>query len=553
MRRFLAVPVVALALVPPAAWAKEKPLHPNEVRSDGSWVRDADDASKATPGGAVVLALLSEPDTFNPYLTTTADVDEMLKFIFPQLMEEQPDYSKGPPEFTPYAADSWETSADGLSITFHLNKDMAWGDGVPVTADDVKYSWETAKNADVAWVSNSIKDFIDDVKVVDPKTVVLHYTKVYPYQIMDANDGFIIPKHVFSKIPYKDWRTQASWTSQAALGAGPYQVAEYTPQERIVLKANPKYFKKGLPRIQTVTFRIIKSHQAQRDALLSGGLDVYQTVNPLEARRILDEGRFRLYNCRSRGFTYIGWNCKKAPLDDPEVRRAMTLGIDREDLVEAAYVGYGDLCTSPILSTMWAHDETLQPWPYDTDEAEKVLQSRGWKRGGDGVYAKDGKRLSLTILTNSVNEIRKRICEKIQANLKLIGVEMKIELVEPNQLTERLRNHEFEVEYGAWYVATKVDEKPTWHSSSQGRDGYNWIAYTNPRVDEIIDTARTMSDFKAAKVLWKEFQQIIHKEQPYTFVAEPRQLNAYSKRIHGVLSAATTPYFNVDEWWVDAK
>ena len=100
---------------------------------------------------------------------------------------------------------------------------------------------------------------------------------------------------------------------------------------------------------------------------------------------------------------------------------------------------------------------------------------------------------------------------------------------------------DFDVEYGAWYVATKVDEKPTWHSTSRGRDGYNWIDYENKRVDEIIDTARVMSDFKAAKVLWKEFQQIIHKEQPYTFVAEPKQLNAYAKSIRNVMSAAVSP------------
>src|SRR5437764_763882 len=85
---------------------------------------------------------------------------------------------------------------------------------------------QRAKNADVAWENNSIKDYIDDVKVVDAKTVALHYTTIYPYQVMDANDGYILPKHVFGKIPYKDWHTRASWTAEAGVAGGPYRVVE---------------------------------------------------------------------------------------------------------------------------------------------------------------------------------------------------------------------------------------------------------------------------------------------------------------------------------------
>jgi peptide/nickel transport system substrate-binding protein len=554
MARRRLLPVLAvLVLAPAAAFAAPKRApHANEVRSDKAWVEDpASDPAKAKAGGSVVLTLLADPDSLNPYLSTYADVEDVMKMTFPQLMHEQPDYAKGPPDFTPYAAERWETSADGQTLTFFLRKDMTWSDGMPVSADDVKFSWETAKNADVAWTGGSIKDFIDDVKVVDPKTVALHYTAVYPYQLMDANDGFIVPKHVFGKIPYKDWRTKASWTAEAGVTAGPYRVTEYTAQERVVLEANPKYYRAGFPRIGKITFRIIKNLGAQRDALLSGGVDAVQSVQPLEVKRILDDGRFRVFNCLSRGFTYVGWNCRKFPTDDPDVRRAFTLAIDRDDLVEALYVGYADVATSPILSSFWAHDETMKPLPFDPDEATKLLESKGWKKGDDGVYAKEGKRLALTILTSSANELRVKACTKVQAYLKEIGAEMKIELVEPNQLAERLRKHDFQAEYGAWYVATKVDEKPTWHSASRDYDGFNWVDYVNPRVDEIIDKARVMGDFKAAKPLWVEMQRIVEKEQPYTFVAEPRLLNAYHKKIRGILSASVGPYLNVEEWWID--
>jgi peptide/nickel transport system substrate-binding protein len=544
--------VAALVVLVPACGKSDGPRKKGiEIKNDKAWAKAPDDPKTAKPGGQLVLPFLSEPDSFNPYLTTTADVDDVMKLVYPNLMVEGPDFSQGPPEFTPYAAASWETSADGKTITFHLQKDMNWGDGVPVTADDVRFSWETAKNADVAWTGNSIKDFIDDVKVIDPKTVAMHYTEVYPYQLMDANDGAIIPKHVFSKIPYKDWKTRGTWTAEAGKGAGPYRVTEYTAQERFVLEANPTYFKKGFPRIPKVTFRIIKSLGAQRDALLSGGLDVNQTLPPIEVKRVSDTGQFRIFNFLSRSYTYVSWNCGKAPFDDPEVRRAMTLGINRKELVESIYYGYAEVGASPIISAFWAHDASIKPWPYDRAEAEKILQARGWKKGSDGIYAKDGKRLSFTISVSASNEIRQKACTKVQAHLKLIGVEVKIELVDFNTLSERTRKHDFEATYGAWGVATKVDMKSTFHSSERGYDGHNFVDYSNPRVDEIIEKARIMSDFPAAKKLWSEFEQILQKEQPYTHVAEPRQLNVYRNKIRGVLSASTSPYHNLEEWWID--
>ena len=522
-----------------------------EIRGDKTWAKAPDDPKAAKPGGQLVLPFLSEPDSFNPYLTTTADVDDVMKLIYPNLMVEGADFSKGPPEFTPYAAASWEKSGDGKTITFHLQPDMNWGDGVPVSADDVRFSWETAKNADVAWPGNSIKDFIDDVKVIDPKTVALHYTEVYPYQLMDANDGAIIPKHIFSKIPYKDWKTRGTWTPEAGKSAGPYRVTEYTAQERFVLEANPTYFKKGFPRIPKITFRVIKNLGAQRDALLSGGLDVFQTVPAIEVKRIMDTGQFRLFNCLSRSYTYLSWNCGREPFKDPEVRRAMTLGINRKELVESLYYGYAEVGISPIISAFWAHDSSIKPWPYDRDEAERILKKQGWAKGSDGIYAKDGKRLSFTISVSSSNELRQKGCTKVQAHLKMIGVEVKIELVDFNTLAERQRKHDFEASYGAWGVATKADFKPTLHSSERGYNGHNFVDYVNPRVDEIIDTARVMNDFSAAKKLWSELEHILQQEQPYTHISEPRQLNIYRNKIRGILSAAISPYHNLEEWWID--
>ena len=146
-----------------------------------------------------------------------------------------------------------------------------------------------------------------------------------------------------------------------------------------------------------------------------------------------------------------------------------------------------------------------------------------------------------------------RLCTLLQANWKEFGADVKIEQVEFNLLAEQLRKHDFDAHYSLWSIATKVDEKPTWHSASRGYNNFNWANYANPRVDEIIDKARIMSDLEASKPLWKEFQKIVHDEQPYTFVSEPVLLNGVAKKIRNVNSAASTTYYNVEDWWLEGS
>jgi peptide/nickel transport system substrate-binding protein len=525
----------------------------DEVSSKGPWAHETGSKPEdVRSGGQVILAMLGDPDSLNPYLSTSAEADHIHRLIYPQLMVEHPDFAKEPPRFTPQIAESWEFSDDRKKLTFRLRKDAKWADDHPITARDVRFSWQVAKNKDVAWVGTSIKDFIHDVEVVDDHTVVLHYTEPSPYQVMDSNDGYIIPEHVFSKTPFGDWKTKASWTAEAGVGGGPYRVTEYTDQQRVVLEANPRYFRPGFPRIPKVVFRIIKDRDATRDAMLSGGIHVLETAKAVDVKRYRDTGRFRFFHHASRAFSYIGWNCGRAPFDDPELRKALTLGIDRQDIVESVYFGYARVGCSPIITAFWAHDTSLEPWPYDPDECRRMLDALGWKSVDGGTRARDGRPLSFTISTNSVNQERVQICTKIQAQLKKVGVDMKIEQVEPNTLAERLRVHDVEAWYGAWYVATKVDEKTMWHSSSRGRDAHNWANYANPRVDELIEKARVMMDFDQAKPLWHAFERIIHEEQPYTFMAEPEQLNFYRKEIRNVMStAAPGPYANIEEWWLE--
>jgi ABC-type transport system substrate-binding protein len=190
-------------------------------------------------GGQVIVATFADVTTFNDYQSAgEVTEEEIIDLLYPSLMTEQPDYRLHPPSFAPRLAASWEFSSDGRTLTFHLRPDARWSDGVPITAEDVRFTFAAQKDARVGWIDMELKDFIEDVQVVDPLTARFVFSRAYPYQLMDANDGHIVPAHAFGKVPFERWRT-SDFESGLVTG-GPFRLASHTPQQTIVLERDPR-------------------------------------------------------------------------------------------------------------------------------------------------------------------------------------------------------------------------------------------------------------------------------------------------------------------------
>lgn len=527
----------------------EGPVHPDEVRGQ-STVAFHPGPEGATPvrGGTAILTLLGEVDSLNPFASSSADASEIHDLIFPRLYTEQADYTEGPPTFVPNLAEAPPVPGDdGLSLRIKL-RECTWSDGVPITAEDVRFSWQAAADPDVAWVSASIVEQIEDIEIHSPREFTVHYRKCYPYQQMDVNDVQILPKHTFGKVPFTKWQTHGRWETQASVSGGPFLLESIRPNE-VILARNPRYGKGSRPYLDKIIFRVIPDQRSQLTSVLSGGTDCMTGVPPKDVGKILDASHLRLYSYLTRGYGYIGWNCQRFPFDDARVRNAMSHAIDAEDIVESLFRGHAKIAAPQIISSFWASNSDIEPVEYDPDRSEELLEEAGWTKNDEGIYTKDGKSFRFTLFYNTGNSIRERICVMLQANLREIGVVAVIRPIEFNQMSTQLKKHEFDAYVGGWSVATKVDMKPTWHSSSV-KGKFNYVSYMNPRVDEIITTARTMSDFEAARPLWWELQEILHRDQPYTMLYEPRGLVALDKRFQNVEVNALRVYANLDEWWV---
>jgi peptide/nickel transport system substrate-binding protein len=484
----------------------------------------------ATVGTTVDLAGVNELVSGGVRFTT-----ELLDQLFLSLLAEQPDWAEHPPTLAPALAESWRLSSDGRELVFRLRADALWSDGAPVTAEDVLFTWRAQCAPEIAWSYAQSKEAIEAVEVVDPRTVRFRFRRAYPYQVVDANDGRILPAHAWSELPFESWRRSEPWFRARLITNGPFRLASWKPGQELVLEPNPALAAPARPRLERVVFRVVPDAAALVERLFAGEIDVLDGLTPRDAARVEASPRLRLAVSDARQFDFIAWNQRRPPFDDPQIRLALTLAIDRQALVDTLWRGYARVAAGPVPTGVWARDPELAPWPYDPERAREILARRGFlDRDGDGVVEREGRPLAFALTTNSANRLRVEAAVLIQDQLRRVGVAAEPRLIEMNALGEVMRAGQFEALLAGWAIDTTLDFRPYFHSASIGDEGWNVIAYRNPEVDRLLDEVRADPDLESARPRLVRVQRILHEEQPYTFLWEPRRLAAVSRDLEGV-------------------
>ncbi len=528
---------LALLLVFVACGSEQAP--PQNTAADG----------EPAPGGTVVVGLLSDVQSWNPYLVEDLDSEHLLALIYPSLAIEQTDYHFHPPSFEPALARSWTWSDDHLVLTLELDPDARWSDGIAITADDVVFTWQVQTSPEINWLYGDGKDFIESVEAVDQDTVRVTYTHDYPYQFMDLNDGLIIPAHAWSKIPFESW-AEIDW-KEHGLAGGPFRLAGHTPQQEISLERNPVFYRAGLPYLDRLVFRIVPSEQGLMTQLLAGEIDFVRSVGPATLERIRNHQGLELVIYDDRSYTHICWNTQRPHLADPRVRTALTTAIDRETLIDVVYGGFGRVGVGPVLSSFWAFNRELAALPFDPTAARTILANAGWTdTDEDGVVDRDGKPLIIELLASAENELRQDMAILIQEDLKRIGVKVEPRFVEWGTLMAAMQGGEFDAMINLWEEPTQIDLEGLWHSAPPDEPTFNFGRYSNPDVDRLLREVADVTDFAEQKPLYDRIQKLIVADQPYTFLVENTRITGHSSRIRGAEVNAATPFFNTYEWYV---
>jgi peptide/nickel transport system substrate-binding protein len=227
------------------------------------------------------------------------------------------------------------------------------------------------------------------------------------------------------------------------------------------------------------------------------------------------------------------------------------MAIDRQAIIRTVWGGHARECTSPVVPLLWAFDPSIPPVPFDPALARSALAALGFAdTNGDGVIERDGRAFSFELLVNDAQN-RVDVATMVQAHLKKAGIDVKVRVLEYGAYIDRILAQDFDAAFVEWKVPTKVDLTQLFHTNAMRPRGYNFVSYSNPVVDRLIDEALAQQEVESAKALWGRAQRAIYDDQPYTFVAVPQELTALDDRFCNVVPSAISVFAHIADWRIE--
>jgi peptide/nickel transport system substrate-binding protein len=421
-------------------------------------------------------------------------------------------------------ARSWAHSADFRSWTYHLRTDVRWHDGVPVTAHDVKFTLELLSRPE----SESFLPF-ESIEVLDDWTVTVRSARVADYYQTHA----CWPKHLLERLDARSIGNWEFWTRP--VGNGPYRYLRQVPDTMAELEANPNYYR-GKPRID----RVVLKFQAGLTDLLSGNVD---TVFGNTVRSPLAEldPRIRVYyfyeETTARG---IYWQNQHPFFRDPRVRRALTLAINRRELLPLINVPRDVvLVDGPYTQRQLRRGQIPAPLPYDPDQARALLDAAGWRnRDGDGVRERDGQAFRFAAIV--FQPPYPSIALYVQDQFRRVGVHMDLQPLDDLVVEERLQRGAFEAAFASVWRSRWLLDK---HSS---------IRYENPAFFALFQRAKETADPDEQDRIYRQLAAIVRADAPVTFLCPKVNLELVHRRVRGLSSPwRAAPLEVMDDLWLD--
>lgn len=492
-------------------------------------------------GGKLVVGIPRDIDTFNPLFSESVfaqEINHLMLLGLADLNEKS--------EFVPELAESWESGDERRSLIYHLRRGARWSDGQPVSAYDVKFSYDLLMDTLVASPHRDVAEYVRQVVVVDSYTVRFEFTQPYPYEVFDTA-GEILPRHILENADRKSLRSHPF--GRMPLASGPFMLKKWDNQQYVELVPNPNYFG-GRPFLDRVIFKIIPNQANLLTQLRTGEIDMVIGVSPEDVQPLREANpNVRIHPVSGRVYYYTSYNQANPMFSEVKVRQALTMAVDRQRIIDALLFGYGRPCVGCIPPMLdWAYNDQIQPFPYDPVSARQLLAECGWTdHDGDGWLDKDGRKFDFVLKTDAANQLKSDVAIIIQEQLRKIGISVQIQPVEWTTLLEELRARNFDAYIGGWSASLYVDPTPIFHSSAT--DIFNYNHYSNPEVDRLIEQGREEIDPQKAAPIWKEMQELVYRDQPYTFLFWIDRIVAINDRFENVTPVPLSSLYGLENWY----
>ncbi|MBN1787964.1 MAG: peptide-binding protein [Sedimentisphaerales bacterium] len=477
----------------------------------------SDDQYPGDEGDWLIWCFNAEPANLNPLTRRDAYASYILE---PYIFEAPLKYNYDTLELELALAKSYKVSDDGLELSFILRDDTHFSDGKPITVDDIIFTYETIINpgVDAASLANYYQD-IDRVVKISDREVKFIMKRPY-FKSLEFTGGItILPRHIYQFDDPDKFNKHIS----NPVGSGPYVFEKWDVGKEIVLRRNENYWGPK-PKLKKIVFRFITNDVAAVQALRSHQIDFLlvtseQYTDLIDDKNIKEEFKDLLYWDPTRGYNYIGWNQDKPFFKDRRVRLAMTCLIDRESINKNLLKGLGKIVTGPFYILGPQSNPDTKPWPYDPKKAAQLLDEAGWiDTNGDGIRDKDGIPFRFKFMLTSGGGIIEQLARLLKDEAAKVGIDVIVDEYEWSVFGERLNTRSFDAVALGWGGVVESDPYQIWHSSQIEGRGSNRIGFANPQADTLIEEARKTLDKDKRNKIYHEFHQILHEEQPYTFL-----------------------------------
>jgi peptide/nickel transport system substrate-binding protein len=478
-----------------------------------------DASPTGTPGGTIKIAFEANPDDLNPFtmssLVSALVVEQVYDtlFIFDENLASQPNLCT-----------SYETP-DEKTYVFHIVENATFSDGTPLTSADVKFSLESYK--DPAIGARSWAQTIDSVEAVDDFTIKVNLSQPYAPLI-----GYL--SWQYNPIISKDfYEANAGDISQKVMGSGPFLLQEFVPDQVIKFAKNPNYWQSGLPYVDAMEWTILPDDQARVAALRGNEVQNADFIDHQPVESFEKDSNWKVYEVSTltHGTTYI--NCSTGPLADARVRQALSYAIDRNEFLQGAALGFGQVTGYiPASDKTWSIPVSELPtYQTNVDKAKELLAEAGY---GDG--------FDVTLRVSSLYILDTSNAQILQQQLKPLGVNVKIEQLEWGNLLDAWVNSDFEM-LNILLLGLPDPDGYCWgryHSTSP--TNYNKIS--DPELDTLMDQARAETDLEARKGLYADIQQKLDTLVPNLFYYVYNVWLIWDPKVQGItpLPNSSAPY-----------
>jgi peptide/nickel transport system substrate-binding protein len=500
---------------------------------------------KASSGGTLVIAAAADPNLLFPPLLVSTQARQVAEQIYDYLVVVGPELNTfGDAGFVPRLAQSWSWSPDSLSIAFKIHPKARWHDGVKADAGDVRFTYRVYTNQIVGSPTASELRNIDSVTITDSLTAVFWYHARSSHQLLDASQIMILPRHIFEKVPMDSLAEVGA--KETPVGTGRFRFKRWIRGSSLEITADTGNYR-GRPALERVIWSVAPNPATAVTKLFGGEADLFAPLRPESVTELTRHPELRETSLPGTDYFYLAFNLRLPVFASRDLRRALTMAVDRASLVKNVYDMLAEVAIGPTVRVFPTTDTTLKQIPFDPRRAKAILDSLGWRdTTAEGIRKRNGVELAFTTLVPTSSQPRISMALVMQEQLRRIGVRMKTEKMEFNTFQSRLESRDFDAAIWQWHLGAAPYSLPAlWGgASAQQKTGLNFGAYMNPRFDAYVDSAISARTLTASRQYFTAAYQIIIDDAPAIWLSEPKTVIGLHRRIR-------TGSMRPDAWWFD--